>query len=68
MEKGVEDCLRYFDDTQFFMNEELRTQLRDVKKQVNKNEVTIKGWEKIAQRRESKLRSSVKTKSGVSKE
>ena len=24
VEKGVEDCLRYFDDTQFFMDEELR--------------------------------------------
>lgn len=68
VEKGVEDCLRYFDDTQFLMNEELRAQLREVKKQVTKNEDIIKNWERKARKSEAKKRSSVKTKSNVSKE
>ena len=68
VEKGVEDCLRYFDDTQFFMIEELRAQLREVKKQVTKNEDIIKNWERKARKSEAKKRSSVKTKSNVSKE
>jgi hypothetical protein len=46
VEQGVEDCLRYFDDTQFFLSEEMRAQLRDVKKQVTKNEEIFRANER----------------------
>ena len=42
IEKGVEETLRYFDDTQFFLSKEYREQLRALKKQIEKNELILK--------------------------
>ena len=53
VEQGVEDCLRYFDDAQFFLSEELRAQLREVKKQVKKNEEKLKNRNNKKKRRSS---------------
>lgn len=38
IENGVEESLRYFDDNQLFVSMDLREQLQDLKKEVQRNE------------------------------